>query len=146
MHMKQRSHIVMICIITLFSCKSEKPSRHNRTRVATINGRWELIQLPTSTDGMKLFPARRPYITIDSASQRFAGNTGCNSLSGPLDVSALKIQFKEPIIMTKMACQGGMEGESIFLHSLRDVNSYILNDSSLSLVKDGQLMMQFLKH
>ncbi|MBS1587869.1 MAG: META domain-containing protein [Bacteroidetes bacterium] len=144
--MKHCIRLVMICIIGFYSCKSERPSRYIRLRAATITGRWELNQLLTSTDGLKLFPARRPYITIDSAGQRFAGNTGCNSISGPLDISALKIQFKEPIIMTKMACQGGMEGESIFLHSLHDVNSYILNDSSLSLMKDGQLMMQFLKH
>lgn len=144
--MKQLIRILAVCMAGLLSCKSEQPTHHGKNKTVSIEGRWELSALPTSTDGLRLFPTKRPYIVIDSANQKFAGNTGCNSLSGPLNVASLKIQFKEPILTTKMACQGGMEGEDIFMHSLRDVNTYVLNDSSLSLMKDGQLMIQFLRH
>ena len=142
--MKQYSILIILALLTLINCTSAKQA--GKGNEISIIGRWELKDMPVSllTPG-KLYPARKPYLSFDTSKTRFSGNTGCNSLSGPMDINGKSIKFKEPIMMTKMACLDGMEGENLFLQTLKETNSYRIKDSILNFFKGDRLLMQFVK-
>jgi len=146
--MKLYVKLAVLALFTLIGCTStkqtgKKPAGDKQLRII---GRWELKDIPVDPlSSEKLYPGKRPYLVFDTAKTRFSGNTGCNSLSGPIDINGRNIKFKEPMIMTKMACLNGMEGEKLFLQTLKETNGYIIKDSMLSLLNGDKVLMQFVK-
>lgn len=110
-----------------------------------INGPWELNFISGRKIAFEgLYPGIKPLIVFDVANKRISGNTGCNSFSGKLRINGNKIDFKEPMAMTKMFCEG--EGEHAFTEILKKVTSYALNDSNeLIFLQDNTVVMRFIK-
>ncbi len=113
---------------------------------SALAGTWELneIDLP----GIileELYKANRPYITFDIESNMVAGNTGCNSFTGKLNVNGEKINFSSPMALTKMMC-ANEKGETVFLGTLKKINAWAVNDgSTLHFTTGDKIVMQFIK-
>ncbi|MBC7850528.1 MAG: META domain-containing protein [Chitinophagaceae bacterium] len=115
------------------------------TDSAKLQGNWRLTYLtgaPATID--QLFPAKIPEMQFDVIAKTISGNSGCNTFSGKLVVEGNRISFADPMIMTKMFCQG--EGEPTFLRNLQKVERYLItNDTALQFLSGEVAIMRFSK-
>ncbi len=110
----------------------------------TLAGGWELTYisgLKIAFDG--LYPKRKPSLFFDEATNKFNGNTGCNSFSGVVAVEQDKIHFPDTMMMTKMYCEG--EGEVSFLKALKTIDNYSIQDGTLNLLMGNVPVMKFIR-
>lgn len=136
----------------LGACKSNKEgtqtsgSKKIETKSESLEGTWELdYVLRPGQDFDKLYPDRKPEITFHVADKTLSGYTGCNSFNGSLDVNGHKINFVQPMAMTKKACMG--DGEPVFLKVLSAVTSYdVMPDGkTLNFISGDIATMRFIK-
>lgn len=132
------------------ACKSTKDAQTSGSKKAetagSLEGTWELNYISgprIAFDG--LYPDRKPEITFDVANKRLSGYTGCNSFNGPLNVTGNKIDFSQPMAMTKKACMG--KGEPVFLKTLSGITSYDITEEgkTLQFISGDIAMMRFTK-
>ncbi len=110
-----------------------------------LAGTWELNYISgprIAFDG--LYPGKKPTITFDVANNRISGNSSCNNFNGPLNVDGHKINFMEPMAMTRMMCPG--EGENVFMETLKKINTWSVTDgSTLNFIMSDIAVMRFAK-
>lgn len=84
-------------------------------------------------------------IAFDSSVTRFSGNTGCNSMSGSVEVRGKNIDFGA-IRTTKRACKlmAGAVAEETLLRGLRDARRFEVRNDSLRLEdRRGRALLRF---
>ena len=135
--------IIACCL--LVACKSSKKTTSAIPDSSKLDGNWELNYISgprIAFDG--LYPNKKPTISFDVVANKVAGNTSCNSFTGALKVDRNKINFNDPMAMTRMACPG--EGETVFLEALKKINSWsVTNDTTLNLIMGDIETMRFTK-
>lgn len=134
--------ILVFLGVVLMSCKCTKTDT-----VAKLDGTWELNYISgprIAFDG--LYPNKKPTIVFDSKESRVSGNSSCNSYTGKLTVDGNKIDFTQPMVMTKMACMDG-QGEQTYMSTLQKITSYDITDDgkTLNLISGDVAMMRFTK-
>ncbi|SHH10467.1 META domain-containing protein [Flavobacterium defluvii] len=139
--MKKISILVLITSI-LFSCKCKKVDS-----AAKLDGTWELnyITGPRITfDG--LYPNKKPTISFNTKDNQVSGNSSCNNYTGKLVIDGNKIDFTQPMAMTKMMCLDG-QGEQTYMSTLQKITSYDITDDgkTLNLISGDIAMMRFTK-
>ena len=114
-------------------------------QISQISGSWELSFISGRKIALdEFYPNKKPTLVVDGLNKRVSGNTGCNSFSGPLITNGNNISFTEPLVMTKMFCEG--EGEAAFISTLKTVSTYSIKDSNqLKLFAGNELVMEFIK-
>lgn len=120
------------------------PGLTNTSQNSSLEGTWELTYLSgrkIALDG--LYPHKKPVIRFDLHKAIFGGNTSCNSFSGRLNIIGSKINFTEPITLTKMFCDG--EGETAFINTLKMVTEYSIADDQLIMQMGTTTVMKFRK-
>ena len=142
---------ITVTAAILFSCKSSKPVLKpvvappvldtvvEKLVGVELNGNWELQKLWGSEGKWN----RTPEINIDFDDRTFAGNTGCNSMSGKFTINENYIAINKEILTTKMACTG--YNEYSFLSVLLKINRYAVADNVLELSQDDIVLMRFTK-
>ncbi|TDW48865.1 heat shock protein HslJ [Flavobacterium sp. 270] len=133
---------LVIFSFLVLSCKCTKTDS-----VSKLDGNWELnyITGPRITfDG--LYPNKKPTINFDTKENRVSGNSSCNSYNGKLSVTGNKIDFTQPMMMTKMMCGDG-QGEQVYMSTLQKVTSYDITDDgkTLNFMSGDIAMMRFTK-
>lgn len=133
------SSLVLSC--TIFKCKKSDA-------VSKLDGTWELnyITGPRITfDG--LYPNKKPTITFNTKENQVSGNSSCNNYTGKLVVDGNKIDFTQPMAMTKMMCLDGQQGEQVYIAALQKITSYDITDDgkTLNLISGDIAMMRFTK-
>ena len=135
--------LVSLIILSFVACNSSKKAAGNDP--ASLDGTWVLNYISgprIAFDG--LYPNKKPQLVFSTQDKRVSGNTSCNSFSGPLVVDGSKINFDQPMALTKMACPG--EGETIFLETLKKVSSWSVSDgNTLNLIMGDIAVMRFSK-
>jgi heat shock protein HslJ len=102
------------------------------TDTTTLGGTWYLqAVLPSDTA-----TGRSPMLQFDLPKSHFAGNTGCNSMSGTFYYSSTdsSLSFNARIVRTRMACPG--YNEAAFMKSLQSTSRYRLRHGMLTLLGD----------
>ena len=134
--------VAAICASMLISC-SNSNKINSDADFKKLKGSWQLNYITGPRIAFEgLYPGQKPTITFDISEKKTKGNTSCNSFSGSFDADGTKINFIEPLVTTKMACQG--EGEAVFLRTLLKINSYDVTEGyTLSLFTDGVASMRF---
>jgi heat shock protein HslJ len=95
------------------------------------NTHWSLVELngqPVEAGST----AREAYFELDSKNKRLQGSSGCNSMSGGYETRGDALQFTK-VVMTRMACEKGMEIEAGFSKALTATTKFKLNGSELEL-------------
>lgn len=136
---------VLLCSL-FFACKSTKNAATPPTTAdsAKLTGTWELNFITASRVAFNdLYPDKKPAITFNVTEGKINGNTGCNTFLGSLNVNSNKIDFTDPLALTRMACQG--QGETVFLESLKKVDTYSIDGKKLSFMSGGTETMRFEK-
>ena len=73
----------------------------------------------------------------------YAGNAGCNGMSGKYDLDENKVKFYSGI-STLMACED-MKSETIFRQLLESVDSYELNGNKMTLKSGDKAVLIFME-
>lgn len=141
--MKLTAFVLVVALTSFAACNNSKKTTGNMSDTAVLNGTWELNYITgprIAFDG--LYPEKKPTITFDVAAGKISGNTSCNSFNGKLNVDGSKINFNDPMAMTRMMCQG--QGETTFLEILKKVNGWSVTDgNTLNLLMGDLAMMRF---
>lgn len=140
--MIKKALILVVFAVAIISCKCKKTDG-----VSKLDGTWELNYISgprIAFDG--LYPNKKPSIVFDSKESRVSGNSSCNSYTGNLKVDGNKIDFTEPMVMTKMMCNDG-QGEQTYMNTLQKITSYSITDDgkTLNLISGDIAMMRFTK-
>ena len=117
-------------------------------KMPTLTGSWELDYIAGSTlIFQELYPRKRPTIIFDTLNNLVSGSTSCNNYVGKLIINDPKIDFSNPLAVTKMACLDSKgNGENLFLETLKNVNNFTFNaDSTLNFKMGDLAMMRFTK-
>nr|WP_294780522.1 META domain-containing protein [uncultured Flavobacterium sp.] len=133
------SSILISC--NVFKCKKKDV-------VSKLDGTWELNYITgprIAFDG--LYPNKKPTIVFDSKENRVSGNNSCNSYTGKLIVDGNKIDFTQPMAVTKMMCLDGQQGEQIYMNTLQKITSYDITEDgkTLNFISGDIAMMRFTK-
>ena len=141
--MMKKIFILVFFSSFLISCKCAKTDA-----VSKLDGTWELnyISGPRITfDG--LYPNKKPTIKFDAKANQVSGNASCNTYSGKLIVDGNKIDFTQPMAVTKMMCLDGLQGEQTYLATLQKITSYDVTDDgkTLNFISGDIAMMRFTK-
>ena len=140
--MMKNIFILFFLSTILISCKCKKVDS-----VSNLEGNWELNYISgprIAFDG--LYPTKKPTINFDLKENHISGNSSCNSFNGKLVLDGNKIDFTQPMAMTKMMCQDG-QGEQVFMSTLQKITSYDVTDDgkTLNLISGDIAMMRFTK-
>jgi heat shock protein HslJ len=143
--MKKNLLIALIICSLLAACSTAKKTTTTMPDISKLAGTWELNYISgprIAFDG--LYPGKKPTITFDIANNRVSGSTGCNNFNGPLKIEGNKINFNEPMAMTRMMCPG--EGENVFMGTLKKINTWSVTDgNTLNFIMGDIAMMRFVK-
>ncbi len=125
------------------ACKNLKKTTDMKA-VSHLNGTWVLNYISgprIAFDG--LYPDKKPEITFDLSGKKVSGNTGCNNFNGGFTAHNNTIDLKGPFAMTRMMCEG--KGESLFMETLKKVNTFDADESTLTLIMGDIAVMRFIK-
>jgi len=114
----------------------------NYTFDPALKSIWKLQAIDSIAFDSTGLPKGAPEITIDAASARISGHTGCNRITGTCTVLGPDEIHFSMMASTKMACQG-MEQESKFESAISDNTfHYSIDGDSLVLIsKKGQKLL-----
>ncbi|MEO7975916.1 META domain-containing protein [Flavobacterium sp.] len=143
--MVKNALILVVLGLLLVSCNIFKCKKSDAD--SKLEGTWELnyISGPRITfEG--LYPNKKPTIVFDLKENRVSGNSSCNSYTGKLSVKGNKIDFTQPMVMTKMMCENG-NGEQTYMNTLQKITSYSITDDgkTLNLISGDIVTMRFAK-
>lgn len=118
--------IVLLWSVCLFAQTAQPPYD-----TVSIKGSWVLAPVLASDTAT----GKLPSIQFNPAQGSFTGFTGCNLMSGHLNIQGSRLTFDEHIMATKMACEGYNEKQ--FMDNLLRVTGYKIEDGTLILL-NGQ--------
>jgi len=84
---------------------------------------------------------RDAYISFDAGEKTFAGNGGCNQISGNYSLDKKDIHFGE-VISTKMSCED-IDFENAFLSTLSKIDRYEQRGNDLLFKKKKDVLLRF---
>ena len=104
------------------------------------NTAWRLIE----ANGVRVSRSDAEII-FDNAVRGFTGNTGCNSMSGTVDIRGRNIDFG-PVRTTRRACKlaAGNVAESVVLRALENARTFDVRNDNLRLYdRRGRVLLRF---
>ncbi|MCE1164211.1 MAG: META domain-containing protein [Bacteroidetes bacterium] len=131
--------LVLAIAVLMAGCSAQKPS--GTTNKMQINDIWVLVKTGTK-DVVKVTGRPQPMIEIHISEGRFIGNTGCNEMSGNVEVGDKTIKFSE-ITSTKMFCDDSPETE--YLAALKKVDNWEYGKLTLYLKSGNDVLLTFKK-
>ncbi len=147
--MKQVNVLFFFAFLLLAACKSAnvnniQSGQTDASGMEKLNGTWELEYISGPRIAFQgLYPDRKPVITFSTSDSSFGGNTSCNAFSGKLTADDRSLSFSDHMALTKMFCPGS--GEPVFIETLKKINAYTVQDSTLTFMMDEVPMMRFVK-
>jgi len=129
----------------LLACTTSKNKKSDVT--SQLDGSWELNYITgprIAFDG--LYPNKKPTINFDTKENRVSGNNSCNSYTGKLIITDNKIDFTQPMAVTKMMCLDN-QGEQVYMTTLQKITSFDVTDDgkTLNFISGDIAMMRFTK-
>lgn len=97
-----------------------------------LHGNWQLVKINETQLDSTDFAKGLPQLSFDLPQKRVYGHTGCNNVTGSIEVQDNRIEFA-PMIATKMACPG-MEFEYDYLRWFPGNIAYEIEEDQLRLM------------
>ena len=128
---------IMILAASLVACSRKRQETTTTTQQQTtsttstdslLNREWTLV----TVNGQPVTLEKAPSLKLETEGNRASGFAGCNRFSGAFVVSGDSLHF-EPLAMTRMACEKGMDVENAFANALQGTRSYRVANGSLDL-------------
>ena len=143
--MVKNALILLALGVVLFSCSIFKCKKSDS--VSKLEGSWELNYISGPRIAFEgLYPNKKPTIIFNLKENRVSGNSSCNSYTGKLNVEGNKIDFTQPMVMTKMMCEDG-QGEQTYVNTLQKITSYTITEDgkTLNFISGDIAIMRFTK-
>ncbi len=142
--MKKIFFLALVTMLLSISCKSTKETQTaNKTEqqyTLTKETKWILTSFNGKSTQEAGFTERIPFIIIDKEISRINGHSGCNSFNGSIGIDGSSI--KTGVLMsTKAFCMNVPEHE--LFTSLEEVDSYKIEGDKLMLMKDSDVLLEF---
>lgn len=118
---------------------SQRPPATDEPAPKITGIEWQLTELAGQPAGLGA-GGRPATLNFDDAEKRANGFAGCNRFAGTYQISGGELIFS-PLIMTKMACEAGMELEQGVGTALAEVRNYRLSDRKLELLNDSSIVV-----
>jgi heat shock protein HslJ len=125
----------LVILVATVSCTHKLSPDANWT-----GRRWVLTEMkgvPVQLSGGR----RDAYIDFDAGAKTFAGNGGCNQISGAYSLDKNEIHFGE-VMSTKMSCED-IQFENTFLSTLNSIDHYEQRGNDLLLKKKKEVLLRF---
>ncbi|TPG32955.1 META domain-containing protein [Flavobacterium pectinovorum] len=132
--------------VVLISCNASKTQKEDS--VSKLEGTWELNYITGPRIAFEgLYPHGKPTINFDLKENRVSGSNSCNNYTGSLNVTGNKIDFTQPMAVTKRMCMDGQQGEQVYMSTLPKITSYDVTDNgkTLNFISGDIAMMRFTK-
>ena len=130
--MKRTLMILMVFVLALSACSAQE-SR-------SIVGSWELIEFGPAGSTMPAVEDSEAGLTFNEDGS-VSGSTGCNGAGSEYTVDGDQIEFA-PFVSTLMACEDPiMEQESTFHQVLNGTATYEIDGDTLTLSRDGMVLV-----
>lgn len=129
--------------VLLSSCSLSKKENTVKADDATLFYKeWRLVKM--GAKNMKYEEGCEPItLLLTSEPENVSGFSGCNRYFGKFATKKNKLSFKQ-MACTQMACpQQDMNLESRYLQLLDKVNSFVMQDDTLMLMKDDKVLLIF---
>lgn len=129
--------------VLLSSCSlSKKENAVKADDTMLFNNEWRLVKM--GAKNMKYEEGCEPItLLLTSEPENVSGFSGCNRYFGKFATKKNKLSFKQ-MACTLMVCpQQDMNLESRYLQLLDKVNSFVMQDDTLMLMKDDKVLLIF---
>jgi heat shock protein HslJ len=139
--MKKIILLLTVLCLAFVSCNSFKTASN---KTVSLEGTWELSYISGPRIAFEgLYPDNKPLITFDLKEKRVSGSNSCNRYSAKLNADENKINFKDPMAVTKMFCPGA--GENVYMSTLQKIDSYSISTDgkTLNFIMGDIAMMRF---
>jgi heat shock protein HslJ len=90
-----------------------------------------------------LYQVPRFNLFLDNGT--FVGYTGCNNISGRVEVTGTGLRFLNTTPSSAVECMGGLD-QSVFLDMLNRIDSYTYVNGELQLMQGNQVLLRFSKN
>lgn len=142
--MKKFIPLVILFFTILISCKCSQKAKETISNTSKLEGNWILKSIAnTQLSFERVYPNKKPKLSIDFENKKVQGNTCCNDFNGKINVNADKINFLGDMAMTKMRCLNE-NGETIFLETLKKIDWWSMpNDTILIFYNNANKLMEF---
>ena len=133
--------VIVLTVFSLKSCGSQKTTANMQDsqearQVEKLSGTYAITVLGNNT---KL--PENAHLTFDDTKNRVSGYAGCNRFSGDYSIEGKTIKFGA-LISTKMYCKRFMDIENDLLRSLEKVNSFSIENSTLSILANDVVLIR----
>lgn len=139
-----RATLVAGMMAFVAACQPPRTEASGPAFRASVSGvDWELVEIegqtaPTGAGG------RRATLVFDADTAHAGGFAGCNRYGGAYTLDGNSLRFG-PMIMTKMACNDGMELETRLASAFQATRQYELSSTQLTLIGDAGRLARFTK-
>ncbi|MCH4156735.1 MAG: META domain-containing protein [Muribaculaceae bacterium] len=145
------SIVLIISIIVPFNGSAKKKSKKNdkiaayaisaqdsldfaASQASLFSGEWTIVTIKSK----KVYTRERAFVNFDSATKRFYGNNGCNTINGSFSVTQpSSISFSD-IIATQDVCRNSVTPEKTVMKAFNDAAEF------RSFLNNGIMYMQIL--
>ena len=124
-----------VSLFILGGCKSDNAP-------AKLDGMKWILKTLNGKDVVLSDPQNQMFIFFNDAEKRVNGRAACNRFFGDYEITDVKLKFS-PVGATRMACPNDSKWESEFFLMLENVDGYVLKDSVLSFLTDGEKVAEF---
>ena len=128
----------LVLLMLTHSCDSSKKAIENNKKMQqTLSGTYHITQLGDTDVASSKFA-----ITFDETSNKFTGFAGCNHIFGSYSVNNNAITFSNIASSKKYCGKEIMTAEDTVLKSLKSVNSFSINDTTISFLENDILLIK----
>ncbi|CAN5196929.1 hypothetical protein BH09BAC2_BH09BAC2_19210 [soil metagenome] len=138
--------IFVFAALIISGCKTSKKvtgttnsTTESKVYGAVLSGSWQVQHL-WGVDDASLKPS---FIQINFTDKTFTGNSGCNDISGTLNLTTENIYFNKNITTGSAPCTG--YNEKGFTNLLIRINQFNVENNVLELSQDNIVLISFKK-
>ena len=155
--MKTKIFLFLLLSVTIISCSSgnkKDADKKELDKTETIsemddvsieNTKWIITKLDGGDMTDREVNGQEIFFTLDTATKRISGNSGCNTFIGTYELDGNKITFSQ-LASTKMMCPDSKINESQIVNIFDKTTSFIISDEQLIVYNaDNEIISEFKK-
>ena len=118
--------LFIFSVFLMVSCgNSEEKISEDPADLKSLNGNYELLEMDGEDIASEEFT-----LNFNGEEQRLSGKTGCNNFVATYKIEDSIVKFN-PVLGTKMYCEGQMEYEEIFGEVIPEIRNVRISDKDL---------------